>query len=211
MLFNQHGKSAVLKNIFAQGENDFSFTKLHQELKKISDAAPKPVLPKEFIVSAEFKKYSQPKLQRIDREQLPDRLKGLDIKKGELWAEAGFLNSKKNALPYDAKHNDERKELMARIEYLFDVIDAIWKELDYFQENKKELPPDQWVKLTEEKLQTPAEPENKFKDLSPVELIKKRASISASRSRWKLKPEKNAEQIKQADKEIAEIDKLING
>jgi len=135
ILYDRYGKSEVLKKLFAGKESDFVFTKLYTELKRIDAEQPKPEAAQQVIVaSSEFKKYAQPKSPKINRELLPERLKMLDIRKGEFFNEASYLNAQKNKLPITPEYNEERRKKMERIEFLFDIIDGIWAELDHFQQ-----------------------------------------------------------------------------
>lgn len=138
-LYETHGKSKFLKNLFASSEDDFNLERLYQELKKIQDAAidsgsaGDKALTEESKVDQElesFKRFTTVQVPAIDTSKLPHELQVLAAEKGQLYRQAVALHSRLALMQSD----DDRKKAAERIVHLFYRIDEIWSELDFFNE-----------------------------------------------------------------------------
>lgn len=132
-LFNIHGKSELLKKLFAS-ESSFTREKLKQELIKINseEVVKRSPPPKEKIPPInEFLATSESKFIHIDVNALPDDLKEKNRQKNALFSQSKscFQNLK------GAKTNEERYDFAKTIVENFKEQDEIWLELEQFQKN----------------------------------------------------------------------------
>lgn len=199
-LYERFGKSKVILKVL-QKQSFYTEEKLFKELTALRGEA--PVSPKIIKVTEEFQVFSEPKNKKIDREKLPPRLKELDIKKAVLYKEMSNNGALMRGLPNDSKFNEQRRRLAERVEVLNDAIDAIWKELDYWQATGKEMPEYERTTILAEQ---PAA--KSFKEMNGLELLRKRASLMSLRTR--AKKANDTALFEKLDADIKQINSLIN-
>jgi hypothetical protein len=182
MLYDEYGSSNVLKTLFKNGKTDYAAQKLYAELKKLvpdSPQAKKATPPEKESVS--FSSFSKKKKPSVNRELLPERLKALDIKKSELVNEARYYKVSMSNLPRTAEFNEERRKFATDIEWCFDKIDHIWRELNHFLASGEMLPEKEQVSLSRQK----KDDEPDFSNLTPLQLHKKLHSVRSMINRAK--------------------------
>jgi hypothetical protein len=198
MLYDEYGKSDILKNLFKNGKDSYTTKKLFEEVKKLS---PVNVPIKKTAERPSFAVYSTKKKPSVSRELLPERLKALDIKKSELVNEARYYKVLMTNLPRSTEYNKERRLFAVDIEWCFDCVDAIWKEINYFLANGYELPISERVNLSRsKKSETPD-----FSELSELQLHKK--LTSARSALYRAKKEKKS--VRKYLLQIEELTKLL--
>ncbi len=172
-LYEKHGKSSVLKNLFALGETRFNKGRLAEELTKLSAFEKKEVVahqrPAEEKPLGDFKVHSVPTMKKIERGSLPDHLQKKDIKKGELVRKRGFLHAQLGK----ALNDDDRLKIADEIILIDEEIRGIWKELDGFVPGQKDT----------SGMLAPA----------PVDIIKRRNSLRSQISKQKKNTRRAAE------------------
>jgi hypothetical protein len=205
-LYDKHGSLQVFKDLFLAGETDFSENKLYVELKKMADSfkgAEKPKV-KTAEISGDYRVHSSAKHEKTGWEQLPERIKFLTIRKAEIFNEALANKHQIDFFPETDNYNEQRKILLKENERLFDIIDAIWIELDYFRDHNELMPEKDWLQITDRNIPV-AKTEEDFKSLKPVELMKKEQSLMSSRSRAK----KAGKDVSLYDIKLEQIRKLL--
>jgi hypothetical protein len=200
-LYKKYGNSETLKNLFSHGENIYSREELFNQLKELRGEL--PLSPKAIKVEQEFKIFSETKFKKINHDELPDRLKELNIRRGILYREMSFTGAQMRALPEGEKYDEQRRKYAERIcRQMEPALDYIWKELNYFSEHKKELPEEERmnIEILLEENKPDVLPKDKFL------LMRKRASIASMRTRAK----NDKALFKKYDDEIRKIDELLN-
>jgi hypothetical protein len=200
ILYDEFGTSDVLKKLFKRGLDSVTRERLYKELKAICPPQEnKSVQAKKKADVSEFTTYSTKRKPTIERRLLPERLKQLDIQKSALVSQARYWKVLMDQLPEKEEFNAERAEYAADIEHNFNLIDAIWRELNHFTAKGEELPEAQRVQLNARKKKA----EEDFSGLTPLQLHKKLASERAALSRAK-------RDGKPTNKHITRIESITN-
>lgn len=214
-LYMKYGRNQNLRNLFMKrGPTRYNLSKLISELEAMAAGSRpmnNPALPTvKFInsnvktqaetmtkfssskadeaLTSDFKRYTDPKNRKIDPEQLPEELKPVFIKVGEMTRKRSFLHSTLEFLPTD----QDRKDVAEEIEKLSESIDSAWKKLDYFRDHGK-LP----------------EPKVKVEKFDSISLLQHRNNLRSQVSKLKRK-EGTTEKIDELLAQIQEINDKLN-
>lgn len=215
-LYMQYGRNMNLRNLFMKkGPTKYNHGKLISELEAmVAGTRPmtNPGLPQVRFVdgnakavtqtvtrfsssktdealTSDFKRFTDPKNRKIDPELLPEELKPVFVKVGEMTRKRSFLHSTLEFLPTD----QERKASAEEIEKLSADIDSAWKKLDYFRDHGK--------------MPEPKVPVEKFDSIA---LLQHRNNLRSQISKLKRK-EGTAEFINELQSQIKEINDKLNG
>lgn len=141
-IYNQFGKSQMLKDNFAKFNNSFWREKLITELKLLALEYPeqKPVLSNktkrvtQTVVNDKSDGSNSIKKQRpfIDISKLPDDLKAKFVENGDLARNAEFLKRTLHGAP-----PKDRFDILTRIAEAHEKQMSNWEDIDYFEEHKK--------------------------------------------------------------------------
>lgn len=183
-LYDLHGKNSALKFLFSLGETSDNRKRIISELTELSSYEIPVVKPVIKSVSPTIPS----KKAKIDIGSLPPYLRQKNVDKGILYQEMSHLHLQM----VNAKTDKKRAELRAQIIEKDEQIAYIWKELDYYQENKTML------ERPEEKVVTQPDQSD------PLALYKQLTNVRAHISKLKKNPDKS-ELLKQ---KIAEKDEL---
>jgi hypothetical protein len=198
-LFKQYGESTFLNNLFASGDDEYNRDRLIRELRKLSEdfvtSVQRPI-SKQVIIpggislfpAASFTSYSEPVLKPVDTSKLPEELQILSIKKGQLYKEACHLHTRLEFVASD----EERMRNANRIVKIFEEMQLIWNEIDYFQEYGVIRP----------------KTGKNLEDLSPIQLMKRKNSVRTYITKIKKKDPADP-RILEFTREIEFIDKRI--
>lgn len=208
LLYEKYGCNKANKDLFALGENNFSWPLLMQELKKASDAAPEPKKSPMLLQAQAERKLEPVETAFMQKRLQPARIQEVEKVWKKLYDECRFTKSKIDQLAETKEFNAQRRVLAQENEGRWEIISTLWDEVDFWKKNGREMPAIERMNL--DGLQKKVEPvEVKFKELHRDELIRKRLSKASSRSRLRKDKEKNALKIAALDKEIQELDDLI--
>jgi hypothetical protein len=192
IMYDEYGKSSVLKTLFKIGKTDYSEQKLFNELKALMKDVPEPKREKP---RESFQSFSKKKKPNVNRADLPERLKALDIKKSELVNEARYYKVLMTNLPRTPEYNEERRKFAQDIEWCFDKIDHIWKEINHFLDTGKMIAEKEQVNLSRQS----KEEDFDFSSLTPLQLHKKLHSVRSMINRAKKENKPVHKYLKQAE------------
>lgn len=186
-LYNEYGYNSTLKHLFSLGDTIYNKQKLLQELQLIADAGKSIAAVKKVSHTPEI----ATKKTTINVAELPQELRQLNIKKGELYQEMSFNHSQLIA----AKTNAERAELRTEILKADAEIKDIWKQLEHWQETKSFLVEPEPVKEI-------------ALNIGKDEAFKRLLNVRANISKLKKNP-KRAEDLAKLETEKVELETIL--
>jgi hypothetical protein len=192
--------------LFQKQENQFTRSKLIDELKKYTSSF-EIELPDVLNVKQSLVRHFEPKkkIKVISREDLPEELQKLDIKKGQLYAEMSEYHKELRRTADGDQFNAARLELAKKIVYIDEVISLIWQQLDYFRDHGELMPNAPQIYFS---LEQKAEGKEDYSKLTEAELIKKKLSAVQMRSRYKRQGK--IDKMKEFEAIVDELNQLLD-
>lgn len=193
LLYEQHGRNAVLKRTLSHGPSVYNRSAVREELVKLAASV---VVPADFVVLGwqpgppdktvtATPDYAHPGVKH-------DLIAGLEKQWKPLYKEASFLQSQLGG----AKDNTERAKLAHSILNTMDKVQELWEASDYVKEHGKLLPVPKVV--------PPA-----VLDLSnAVAVLKCRNNLRAQISKQKRNAERAAD-VAAWEAEVKQLDKVL--
>lgn len=186
-LYSHHGKSAVLKKLFAS-QNPYTEKKLAEELDAINRAAPAPTIAakpnrsgkkRDLFKLSNFKQKEEHAFQPVDLSNAPKGLQELDALRKAKFQQAAELKSAMD----NGKFRSDAKRLEAIITiqdnfYGYKGIQQIWQRIDYWKKWGHFIP------FGDE------EAKESGREMTPNEARKRLMSVRTYESRYRNKPDK---------------------